>query len=103
MPYFAERLERRFSLRTRDGLLVDATTDADDPILASFFEGYDRAFVLANEKEELEGFRTCMALNRPPRYPELREQYGAFREVVLVATDPTIGVLSAGRTLSRFL
>ena len=69
MAYFAERLECRLSLRTLDDLLVDATTDADDPILASFFEGYDRAFVLANEKEELEGFRTCMPSNRPPAIP----------------------------------
>lgn len=28
-----------------------------------FFEGYDRAFILPDEREEIEGFRACLALN----------------------------------------
>ncbi len=79
--------ERIFSPQNTQGLRLDVTSDPSSPIVARFFEGYDRAFVLANEKEGLEGFKTCLALNHEPLYRALHDRYGPFRELVLVATD----------------
>lgn len=45
------------------GLRLSATEDAGSPVLSRFYEGYDRAFVLPNEREDLAGFRGCLALN----------------------------------------
>jgi hypothetical protein len=45
------------------GLLLQASHQPDTPILGSFFAGYNRAFVLPDEREELDGFRECLTLN----------------------------------------
>jgi GNAT superfamily N-acetyltransferase len=66
-------------------LSIDATDRADDGVLDAFFAAYDKAFVLANEKEEIGGFRDCLALNAGATHQRLRARYGPFREVVLVA------------------
>lgn len=50
------------------GVRVRATDDPASPLLDRFFEGYDRAFVLPDEREELEGFQACLALNRTHRH-----------------------------------
>lgn len=68
-------------------LAIQATDRADDGVLDAFFAAYDRAFVLANEKEQIDGFRDCLALNAGARHAELRARYGPFRELVLVARD----------------
>ncbi len=39
-----------------DGVRALATEDPGSPVLTRFFAGYDRAFVLPDEREELEGF-----------------------------------------------
>jgi GNAT superfamily N-acetyltransferase len=67
------------------GLTIESTTDPDSPITGRFFEHFDQAFVLPNEKETLEGFRDCLALNSGPASARLRERYGPFREAVLIA------------------
>ena len=46
-----------------DGLRVCATTHPDSGVLTRFFLGYDRAFILPDEREEMAGFRRCLALN----------------------------------------
>ena len=94
--HVSELLDLRFSLRSAEALEIDATTAPDDPIVDAFFAGYDRAFVLANEKESLDGFRACLALNVSPSYPRLRAEYGPFREVVFTATDPSVGAVIGG-------
>ncbi len=73
--------------RSTDGLELRAATDPDDPLLENFFAEYDRAFVLPDEKEEIAGFRDCLALNLPPAYPRLAARYGPFREFVALAVD----------------
>lgn len=70
------------------GLVIEASTGAGDGVLDAFYEAYDRAFVLANEKEGLDGFRQCLALNSGEAYAELAARFGAFREFVLVAREP---------------
>jgi GNAT superfamily N-acetyltransferase len=47
-----------------DGLRIEATARAESPVLERFFAGYDGAFVLPDEREELDGFRECLALNQ---------------------------------------
>jgi hypothetical protein len=37
-------------------LIVRATERPNSPVLERFLEGYDRAFVRPNEREETEGF-----------------------------------------------
>ena len=51
-----------------DGSLIEATARPDSPVLERFFAGYDRAFVLPDEKETLQGFRDCLALNLGQRH-----------------------------------
>lgn len=47
---------------------VIASDDPTSPILSRFFAGYDRAFILPDEREELDGFRACLALNASHRH-----------------------------------
>ncbi|GGD81675.1 GNAT family N-acetyltransferase [Croceicoccus mobilis] len=59
------------------GLRVSATTRALSPIVDRFFEAYERAFVLPDEKEDIEGFRACLGMNAgntcsdPPSHCEM--------------------------------
>jgi GNAT superfamily N-acetyltransferase len=46
------------------GMILRASTFAGSPLVEHFFAGYDRAFVLPDEREEIEGFRACLALNQ---------------------------------------
>ncbi len=75
-----------------DGMLARATERPDSPLLARFFAGYDRAFVLPDEREELEGFKACLAIN-----PQSRHRFGrTHRELVLVVEDAAGGRLLGG-------
>lgn len=73
--------------RLPDGLELRACLEPTDPLLVDFFDGYDRSFVLPNEKEEIDGFRDCLALNVSPAYEQLAARYGPFREFVAVVVD----------------
>jgi GNAT superfamily N-acetyltransferase len=75
-----------------DGLLVEGTEDPSSPVLTSFFAGYDRAFVLPDEREELDGFRECLIANRgaPLRFGR------RHRELVLTLRDGTGGPVLGG-------
>ncbi len=73
------------------GIRVAASGDPASTVLTRFFEGYDRAFVLPDEREELDGFRTCLALNATHRHA-----YGRTHcELVCVLEDEN-GLLLAG-------
>lgn len=80
---------------TRDlgqGLILRATERPDSPLLEHFFAGYDRAFVLPDEREELDGFRACLAIN-----PASRRRFGRYhRELVVVIDDAASGALLGG-------
>ena len=87
--------DTRMQLRSPSGLLIEATTGSADGILDEFYEDYDAAFVLQNEKEGRDGFAECLALNHGAAYAGLSAQFGPFREFVLIArgsgTGPRIG------------
>lgn len=68
-------------------LAVQITDTGDGPVFDRFFAGYDRAFVLPDEKEDVEGFRACLALNHGAEHDRLVAEYGPFRELCLVADD----------------
>jgi hypothetical protein len=70
------------------GFSFESTTDPDSPVTGLFFEHFDQAFILPHEKETLEGFRDCLALNSGPASERLRERYGPFREAILIAREP---------------
>ena len=63
-----------YELNLTDGVRVTASGDPASPVLKRFFEGYDRAFVLPDEREDLSGFETCLALNRTHRLAHGRTQ-----------------------------
>ena len=69
------------------GLELHATISFDSPTFRGFFEGYDRAFVLPDEKETLSGFKAGLALNHGDAYQRLAGRYGPFREVCCTFHD----------------
>jgi hypothetical protein len=67
---------------------IAVSLSPESPILDAFYRGYDEAFVLPNEKEELAGFRACLALNSGAERQRLGALFGDFHEAVLVAREP---------------
>jgi hypothetical protein len=87
----AARNGTRLSLVSNSGLVIEATTAADDGLLEEFYRDYDGAFVLENEKEGYDGFAECLGLNAGDHYADLAGRYGPFREFVAVVRDPVTG------------
>lgn len=81
------------------GLHFRFTDRADDGVLDDFFPAYDRAFVLENEKERVEGFHACLALNDGAAHRTLRERYGPFRELIATARNEPDGPVIGGANL----
>ncbi len=79
--------ERNWAFDLSPDLRLEASCEEQSAIIADFFEGYDRAFVLEDEKEPLAGFTECLALNHGGAYDALAARYGAFREIVLVVRE----------------
>lgn len=79
-------------LVTADGLTFSSSIRADSDVFARFFAGYDKAFVLPNEKEDEEGFARCFELNFGADYERLSALYGPYSEVCLVAHDGDLEV-----------
>lgn len=74
-----------------DGLHVTATDDPASPVLARFFAGYDKAFVLPDEREELEGFIACLAINRSHRHA-----FGRTHSEIVAVIEDDSGTMLAG-------
>jgi len=82
-----------------DGLIVEATTRSDSPVLERFFLGYDRAFVLPDEREEIAGFRDCLALNS-----SWRRAFGRTHcELVMTISDKSGTLLGGANFLATAL
>ncbi len=73
------------------GVRVTATGDPASPVLERFFEGYDRAFILPDEREELEGFRKCLALNQSHRHA-----FGRIHAELVAVLEDQAGKLLGG-------
>lgn len=91
-PVIAYRGARHLQLGP---VAIIADDRPDSEILPEFFAGYDRAFVLPDEKEPLDGFRACLALNAR----SFDFAPGPRREIVLVARDATSGERVGGVNL----
>lgn len=74
-----------------DGVRVSATGDPASCLLARFMTGYDRAFVLPDEREELEGFVQCLGLNASHR-----ERFGRRHHELIATLEDAGGRLLAG-------
>lgn len=79
-------------------LTLEITDIGEGPVFDRFFEGYDRAFVLPDEKEDREGMVECLALNHGDAARALAQRYGKFREICVVARDET-GMAVGGANL----
>ena len=84
--------DAHWSVSLDDGLTVEGTENPASPVLTRFFSGYDRAFVLPDEREELDGFRDCLVANRgaPLRFGR------RHRELVLTLCDTADGTVLGG-------
>ncbi len=74
-----------------DGVRVSVTSDPHSPVLRRFFEGYDRAFILPDEREEFDGFVRCLALNATHR-----QAYGRRHCEVAMIFEEADGKLLGG-------
>jgi hypothetical protein len=92
----------RLSLVSTSGLVIEATTGADDGLLEEFYRDYDGAFVLENEKEGYDGFAECLRLNAGEQYANLVGRYGPFREFVAVVRDQVTGERLGGANFIIF-
>jgi hypothetical protein len=90
------------ALRTDSDLILKASTAADDGVLDDFYADYDKAFILASEKEGYEGFVRCLALNSGGAYEGLATRFGAFCEYVLTVSDVATGKRIGGANLIAY-
>ena len=76
----------------RDGGIGWTVDDRPGRVLEAFFAGYDRAFILPDEKEDLAGFQACLGLNgcKLPFAP------WPVRELVMIGQDQPGGPVLAG-------
>ncbi|MGO8955617.1 MAG: hypothetical protein ACLPWS_17465 [Rhodomicrobium sp.] len=98
----ASRGLHSFSWELPSGIAIEASIGATDGLLQRFFAGYDKAFVLENEKEGIEGFAECLALNEGANYRDLCQVLGPFREFIFLATDSRTGVQFGGGNMIVF-
>jgi GNAT superfamily N-acetyltransferase len=71
--------------QSAQGLAVTVTDDSASGTFGTFYEGYDQAFTLPDEKEGRDGFVACLALNHGPEFRRMCSRFGPFRELVLTA------------------
>lgn len=74
-----------FEFVTANGMQAAITFRSDSDTFSAFYDAYDNAFVLPNEKETREGFAAALNLNRAPLHATLAKQYGPFAECCLLA------------------
>jgi len=79
-------------------LKLQVTDTGEGPVFDRFFAGYDRAFVLPDEKEDRDGLVECLALNHGEAARDLTRRYGRFRELCAIATDEA-GMVVGGANL----
>jgi hypothetical protein len=76
-------------------------TCENDPQLLHFYDAYNNAFILSNEKEDITGFRELLALNRGKDYERLSSQFGHYEENILILTNELNEIL-AGANFTIF-
>ena len=89
--------------QTPMGVWVESTTSPHTGLLDLFYDGYNESFVLANEKEELQGFAECLAFNDGIPYEQMAARFGPYKEVILVAREAQDGDPFGGANLIAYL
>ncbi|MDM7957459.1 hypothetical protein [Blastomonas sp.] len=84
-------INRLITLELSDGVRALASDDPASPVLERFFAGYDRAFVLPDEREELAGFEACLALNAAYRHA-----FGRTHSELVTVFEDEAGALLGG-------
>lgn len=79
-----------------NNLRLRTSEDPASPVLKAFYAGYDRAFVLPDERENLDGFVDCLRLNQT--LPSLFGRYHS--EQVLVVTEADGALLGGANFLA---
>jgi hypothetical protein len=74
-------------IATASGLVLRATDTGMGEVFDRFWAGFDKAFVLPNEKEDIAGFRACFDLNHGEDYKKLSAKYGPYHEVSVIAHE----------------
>ncbi|CCA89927.1 hypothetical protein [Novosphingobium sp. PP1Y] len=77
-------------------LSLDVTDTVESATFDRFFEGYEENFTLPEETEDRSGFSRCLALNHGTEHARLARQFGAFRELCVVARDAHSGQMIGG-------
>ena len=90
------RADHDIYLISESGFAVAATTSPESPVLREFYDAYDLAFTLTNEKEEFAGFADCLALNQGEIYAGLSAHFGGFREYAATIRAPVTGEFIGG-------
>lgn len=85
-----------------DGVFLNVFTRSDDARLERFYSAYDAAFVLPDEKEDLDGFRACLDLNYGASFDRLSALYGPYREIVILLTAGADGPALGGANFIAF-
>jgi hypothetical protein len=70
-----------------NGLTLRATDRGEGEVFQKFWAGFDKAFVLPNEKEDIAGFKACFDLNHGDDYKKLSAIYGPYHEVSVIAEE----------------
>jgi len=83
--------DARWTQQLAGDLKMQATERPDSSLLDHFFVGYDRAFVLPDEREEIDGFRSCLAIN-----PASRHRFGRIHRELVMTVDDANGRLLGG-------
>lgn len=74
-------------IATAGGLVLRATDHGAGEVFERFWAGFDKAFVLPNEKEDVAGFQACLDLNHGAAYRRLSALYGPYREISVIAEE----------------
>ena len=88
--------DERWRLNLGDGLYVLGTDSPHSLLLERFYEGYDKAFIIPSEREELEGFVKCLSLNSTLA----RKSERRFRELIFVLHGENHNVLGGANFLA---
>lgn len=77
-------------------LSLEVTDTVESETFDCFFKSYEEAFTLPDETEDRDGFSRCLALNHGTEHARLAGQFGAFRELCVIARNAHSGQMIGG-------
>ena len=86
---------RDVRIRAANGLTLRATDRGEGEVFDRFYAGFEKAFVLPNEKEDVAGFQACFDLNHGEDYRRLSALLGPYHEVSVIAEEAGVEIGAA--------